>query len=108
MKTIEDYRVVEQIDGFVIQKKIVFEEVIGYFSVLGFGERTKKEVWRNVDSKGNILVAYLGGQITEAKEYNTLEEAKEAVEKFLKYPIYHYFTEDSQDGYPKFPTDRTS
>lgn len=102
MKTIEDYRVVERVSGFVIQKRFITEYKNGFL----FWSKWKQTIkWRDVDSEGNVLVHYLGGTITESKVYASLEEAKVAIEKFLKYPIYHYFTKDDEIDLPTFPKD---
>jgi len=100
-KKIEDYRVQEGIDGFVIQLKNV---VTNTFGRLWWKETITKEFWDSLNEKGKRTFGSFINPPTEAKIYSSLEEAEKAIEGFVKYPIYHYFKSD--DSAPEMPKDR--
>lgn len=96
MKTIEDYIVVEQVDGFVIELKTIITNTFGRF---WWKTTETKVVWNPLNDIGKITFGSFFNPPTKAKVYESLEDAKQAIEKFVKYPIYHYAVQQ-----PIFPT----
>lgn len=78
-----DYRIEENIQGFVVQKKYVEKNKTGFF----FSKIITIEHWKNLDENGSIISLYSGNS---KKIYTTIKKAKLAIEKFKTKPIYHY------------------
>jgi len=98
---IENYRVVEDVDGFKVQIKRTESEMIG---ILWSRKLIVKEYWNNLNENGKLAHYLIANPPSRTKIYSSLEEAKKAIESFVKYPIYHYFKSD--DNPPKFPSDK--
>lgn len=77
-----DYRIEENVQGFIVQKR--FEEKVqtGFFR-----KTTIIEHWKNLDENGSTIFLYSGNS---KKIYTTIKKAKLAIEKFKTKPIYHY------------------
>lgn len=97
---IKVFRIVEDIKGFHIEKKREIEVSNGY----AFWLKPKIEVvWRDVDEEGYVIIWFLGAEKKEVKYYKTIDLAIKAIDKFKKFPIYHY--ELQKSSYPEFPKD---
>lgn len=78
------YRIEECAKGFIVQKRTETEMKNGFW----FWKRTLIIFqWNNLDENGNHC-NLINRKFAEI--YPTLSKAKTAVEKFKKYPIYHY------------------
>ncbi|RKD96765.1 hypothetical protein [Marinifilum flexuosum] len=93
-RKLEDYRIKEENGEFIIQRKEVIIERLGFLKL----KKTKKVFWRSVSSTGG----YLGDEVffnnipaEEAclKTFKTLGEAIEKLKEFIPQPTYYYLTD---------------
>ena len=83
--TLSDYRIVEFMGTFRIQKKSIEKKGMLWW-------KKTEEHWRPVDEYGTgIYHIRIGGTYiaNEKKSYPTLDEAQNAILKFINGPIYH-------------------
>lgn len=80
--TKENYRIVEVINGFYIQKKVIEKKTYGIWP---FKKYIFVERWASIDENypyRRIIII--------PKLYPTFEKAKSILDDIVKYPIYHY------------------